>query len=213
MAKEDISLGVEMGRLKIEPVKINKSVKDENPFVHMSDPKIERRSVFSKTHLQMSSCSCSHTKKSKNVAISKKRSIKILKEPVLKLLQNSGKNLDIKDENQKSNKKGLTTFNVNSDVLNLCALVDTCNQLRISSDNNGQTLLTSDADNEKLWWKGTTTSRHSKETVTGTNSTGSCSQQALNPPCDVTIDELASYFETLVHIPKKMSSMAEMMYI
>lgn len=46
----------------------------------------------------------------------------------------------------------------------------------------------------------------------------SCSQQAmvricLNPPCDVTIDELASYFETFVHIPKKMSSMAEMMYI
>lgn len=39
----------------------------------------------------------------------------------------------------------------------------------------------------------------------------SCSQQArLN--CDVTIDELASYFETFVHIPKKMSSMAEMMY-
>lgn len=30
---------------------------------------------------------------------------------------------------------------------------------------------------------------------------------------DVTIDELASYFETFVHIPKKMSSMAEMMYI
>lgn len=33
------------------------------------------------------------------------------------------------------------------------------------------------------------------------------------PPDDVTIDELASYFETFVHIPKKMSSMAEMMYI
>ncbi|KAL5289931.1 OSER1 family protein [Megaselia abdita] len=30
---------------------------------------------------------------------------------------------------------------------------------------------------------------------------------------DVNIDELASYFETFVHIPKKMSSMAEMMYI
>ncbi|XP_052894519.1 uncharacterized protein LOC128301891 isoform X1 [Anopheles moucheti] len=43
----------------------------------------------------------------------------------------------------------------------------------------------------------------------------SCSQQArLNAmPCDVTIDEMASYFETLVYIPKKMSSMAEMMYI
>lgn len=54
----------------------------------------------------------------------------------------------------------------------------------------------------------------------------SCSQQALlnqttvttaaataGTECDVTIDELASYFETFVHIPKKMSSMAEMMYI
>lgn len=43
----------------------------------------------------------------------------------------------------------------------------------------------------------------------------SCSQQALmnQANCDVTIDELACYFETFVHIPKKMSSMAEMMYI
>ncbi|KAH8287836.1 hypothetical protein KR018_001860 [Drosophila ironensis] len=45
-----------------------------------------------------------------------------------------------------------------------------------------------------------------------------CSQQAsynsTNPGnCDdVTIGELASYFDTIVHIPKKMSSMAEMMY-
>lgn len=41
-----------------------------------------------------------------------------------------------------------------------------------------------------------------------------CSQQArlTTSTCDVTIDELASYFETFVHIPKKMSSMAEMMY-
>jgi len=33
-------------------------------------------------------------------------------------------------------------------------------------------------------------------------------------PCtdDVTIDELASYFEDLVHIPKKMYDMAELMY-
>lgn len=44
----------------------------------------------------------------------------------------------------------------------------------------------------------------------------SCSQQAMwNPSTnsDVTTEELASYFETIVHIPKKMSSMAEMMYI
>ncbi|XP_030384389.1 uncharacterized protein LOC115631703 [Scaptodrosophila lebanonensis] len=44
-----------------------------------------------------------------------------------------------------------------------------------------------------------------------------CSQQASNTASancdDVTIDELASYFDTMVHIPRKMSSMAEMMYI
>lgn len=51
------------------------------------------------------------------------------------------------------------------------------------------------------------------------NSSGgqSCSQQArmtASSSCDdVTIDELASYFDVFVHIPKKMSHMAEMMYI
>lgn len=45
------------------------------------------------------------------------------------------------------------------------------------------------------------------------SNSSSCSQQARMNSCDVTIDELASYFETFVHIPKKMSSMAEMMYI
>ncbi|GAB6029024.1 hypothetical protein CHUAL_004812 [Chamberlinius hualienensis] len=38
----------------------------------------------------------------------------------------------------------------------------------------------------------------------------SCSQQARLD--DVTIDELAGYFENYVYIPRKMSSMAEMMY-
>lgn len=43
----------------------------------------------------------------------------------------------------------------------------------------------------------------------------SCSQQALmetTPVDDVTIDELASYLDVFVYIPKKMSLMAEMMY-
>jgi hypothetical protein len=37
-----------------------------------------------------------------------------------------------------------------------------------------------------------------------------CSEQARMD--DMSVDELASYFETYVHIPKKMSAMAEMMY-
>lgn len=43
------------------------------------------------------------------------------------------------------------------------------------------------------------------------SSNSSCSQQA-RMQCDVTINEIASYFE-LLYIPKKMSSMAESMYI
>ena len=59
---------------------------------------------------------------------------------------------------------------------------------------------------------GQTDAQHS---VGQPSSTNTCSLQARisPPPCDVTIDELASYFEEFVHIPKKMSHMAEMMYI
>ncbi|XP_075224390.1 uncharacterized protein LOC142326094 isoform X2 [Lycorma delicatula] len=51
-----------------------------------------------------------------------------------------------------------------------------------------------------------------------TQSSSSCSLQArlTSQPLqcdDTTIDELASYFDLFVHIPKKMSHMAEMMYI
>ncbi|XP_011309185.1 uncharacterized protein [Fopius arisanus] len=63
-------------------------------------------------------------------------------------------------------------------------------------------------------------SNNSNESTSSTSgqstSTNTCSVQArISPPlsCDVTIDELASYFEEFVHIPKKMSHMAEMMYI
>ncbi|XP_055627882.1 uncharacterized protein LOC129769560 [Toxorhynchites rutilus septentrionalis] len=58
--------------------------------------------------------------------------------------------------------------------------------------------------------------QHQSPSSSSPTSSASCSTQArLNSsmPCDITIDEMASYFETLVHIPKKMSSMAEMMYI
>lgn len=52
-------------------------------------------------------------------------------------------------------------------------------------------------------------------TSSGSSNSNTCSVQArISPPsCDITIDELASYFEEFVHIPKKMSHMAEMMYI
>lgn len=62
------------------------------------------------------------------------------------------------------------------------------------------------------------TSSSPEHASTSARCSTSCSQQAGSSAAaatcdDVTIDELASYFDTFVHIPKKMSSMAEMMYI
>jgi len=52
-----------------------------------------------------------------------------------------------------------------------------------------------------------------EKSVEPTEISQSCSQQAMLPQCDdITINELAAYFDTYVHIPKKMSLMAEMMY-
>lgn len=51
-----------------------------------------------------------------------------------------------------------------------------------------------------------------RSTARATGLVRSCSQEAMLNEADFTAEELACYFEELVHIPKKMSEMAEMMY-
>ncbi|XP_049874077.1 uncharacterized protein LOC126372399 [Pectinophora gossypiella] len=209
MAKDDITLGEEMGKLEIEPVKL-KIIKEENPFTPLS---LQKRNVFTRTLHQNLKCSCLIQKRNKNLSICKKKQNKILKEPVLKLLQVNGQNCSVSEDCYHMCKKISRLPVKSSDSLSVCALVDNCNQLRISSGGNEEPPASVE-QNESQWWKSNVTNaRQTKDTISGMTQAGSCSQQALNPPCDVTIDELASYFETLVHIPKKMSSMAEMMYI
>lgn len=215
MAKDDISLGVEMEKLEIEPLKLNKNVKDENPFLCSSIP--QKRNIHERTFTPISKCNCIAQKNIKTMSICKKKQKKVLKEPVLKMLQDSSQSVKVKDEccqflRRKCSSSLIGNTN-NSDNINLCALVDNCNQLRISTGSNEQNLV-SGLSNESQWWKSAKKkTKLTKITIPTKSQAGSCSQEALNPPCDVTIDELASYFETLVHIPKKMSSMAEMMYI
>ncbi|KAM3966130.1 LOW QUALITY PROTEIN: uncharacterized protein ACR2FA_012430 [Aphomia sociella] len=195
MAKEDILLRVEMGKLEIEPTKSNVTTNDDNPFINP----LQQKRVFPQN--TQSKCSCTWQKKNLNPATEKKNT-KIIKDPVLKLLKS----------NTAINKQEEC---LNVDILNLCSLVDDCNQLRISSSSKkDREMIEIEINSRAKWWKNDVVqARQVRKTVLESNQAGTCSQQALNPPCDVTIDELASYFETLVHIPKKMSSMAEMMYI
>ncbi|CAD1475397.1 unnamed protein product, partial [Heterotrigona itama] len=74
-----------------------------------------------------------------------------------------------------------------------------------NSSNNNNNNNTNNNNNSQLEITGSTGGQPS--------TSNTCSAQArISPPsCDVTIDELASYFEEFVHIPKKMSHMAEMM--
>lgn len=216
MTKEDVFLPVEMGKLEIEPAKSSTSMKVTNPFNISQD----RKRLFTQKLLRYTKCTCSSSKKDITVPIYKRRNTRIIKEPVLRLLQDSNDNslslltrVSNKCQSLGKSKPEYRDYFKHPPEISLHTLVDNCNQLKISSDliDHGQT----ESPEDKRWWlQYSTTTVQSKESAAEKNRAGpSCSQEALNPPCDVTIDELASYFETLVHIPKKMSSMAEMMYI
>lgn len=207
MAKEDLLLREEMGRLEIEPMKVVEQ-RNENPF-HI----LRKGGLHTRHHVKNAICICSSQKNYTNSLISKKKkriNNKILREPVLQIV----KSVINHNSDRQDKKQCQLECNSTSDSLNLCTLVKNCNQLKISNDSKEQNAA-STSSNDKKWWKNSGCSSHATENreLIHHAQTASCSQQALNPPCDVTIDELASYFETLVHIPKKMSSMAEMMYI
>ncbi|XP_041987189.1 uncharacterized protein LOC121738964 isoform X2 [Aricia agestis] len=195
MASDDASLGLDLGRLEIEKSKVIKKETIENPFFSSSQNK-------KKPSLNVK-CSCMVQKRKSN-----KKQTNILREPFLRLSQPYCKNFNNKD-----------VKNINPDLVNLHTLVNNCNQLCISTDKKNFDSKPKQLKDHTKWWKSkrskSTSERNSSKVDSDKGSSSTCSQQALNPPppCDVTIDELASYFETFVHIPKKMSTMAEMMYI
>lgn len=140
---------------------------------------------------------------------------KILREPILKFVRCKHNSSETKPHTikiHKSHKRKEKLFGQcsNHNDQDFKSIIDACEQLSLDS---------SDVNLSNYSAPSFMRARsHSNIQISdSTNSNmGSCSHQArmnVNPPCDITIDELASYFETFVHIPKKMSSMAEMMYI
>ncbi|KAM8716559.1 hypothetical protein ACLKA7_003438 [Drosophila subpalustris] len=129
--------------------------------------------------------------------------------------------------------KSRNNDSIKSSINNVCSfreLISECNNLLDESkskkaigDNTWHL-----SKNFTIWQKSTTEAQKVREESDrdrdrpsiATSARLSCSQEASNNTTtsprncdDVTIGELASYFDTMVHIPKKMSSMAEMMYI
>lgn len=177
-----------MQKLELEGPKRANPDPTANPFRRRS------KSLSSITNLN---CDCIKKLKSVKKTTSFKRdSKKPLRDPVLKIVK-------FKGSHKKAREKLLVQTSKHADK-DFKGLVNACERLSL--------------DNSKLCSKISSFSEscHVISAKTELSGLASCSHQARmnpHPPCDVTIDELASYFETSVHIPKKMSSMAEMMYI
>ncbi|KAB0796159.1 hypothetical protein PPYR_10220 [Photinus pyralis] len=203
MSQEDLNLSVTLEKLQIEAEKKKTMVQpDTNPF-------LRRRRSKSLSSISLFGPSCNCSKKSPLLLkqdVSFKRSHKkIIREPVLKLItkcyhSKPATNIDDKKVFGQSSKSTGKDFR---------AIVDACQQLNLANVNDGVQNYSLKSFQEAR----PDQSRSPQKSESSVSTT--CSHQArmtVTPSCDVTIDELASYFETFVHIPKKMSSMAEMMY-
>jgi len=200
MEETDSKLSTSLQQLALERHKLKRPESDSNPFRQRS------KSLSSITNLASNRCECPKKEpKVKKTTSFKRNPRKILRDPILKVIKFKGTH-----RNAKATEKlfGQCSKYAEKDFK---SLINACEQLTLDRSNSRSQNFSTDSFQ---------TARTSP--ITGNNarldlnSLASCSHQArinANPPCDVTIDELASYFETSVHIPKKMSSMAEMMYI
>lgn len=143
----------------------------------------------------------------------KRSNKKVLREPILKFVKCSHKMCDPKMHSKISQyKKKLFGQGVVGQDRDFRSIIDACEQLNLDAGN----VNFSDYSSPSFLTARCKTSNSIVRNENVNSNVGSCSHQArmnTSTPCDVTIDELASYFETFVHIPKKMSTMAEMMYI
>lgn len=222
MTNEDSNIAMTLQKLELDSStmkrkqqrKINEA--PPNPFIR------RRRSKSLSSINFGNSCGC---RAKANVPLKHTTSFKrcstgklVLREPILKFINgckrnNCNANLvlnNVKSELGKVKLFGQCSSNREQDFR---SLIDACDQLNLANANDGVQDYTL-ASFRKV--RQAESDSGSVQRVENSNASSSCSHQArmsVSPPCDVTIDELASYFETFVHIPKKMSSMAEMMYI
>lgn len=221
MTNEDSNIATTLQKLELESSSMKKKQHRKNNETP-PNPFMRRRRSKSLSSINFgNSCGCSSRT---NIPIKHTTSFKrsstgrlILREPMLKLggCKPGHCNSELELKNVKSKLCKLKLFGQCSShrKQDFRSIVDACEQLNLANANDGvqDYSLPSFRKVRQMEGAGSSTQR-----TESSNANTSCSHQArmsVSPPCDVTIDELASYFETFVHIPKKMSSMAEMMYI
>ncbi|KAH1002557.1 hypothetical protein HUJ04_008637 [Dendroctonus ponderosae] len=188
MDEADLKLSTCLQKLELEGPKQQRKEAHGNPFRRRS------KSLSSITNPGAPVCHCHHSKGNVKKTTSFKRNTrKIIQDPVLNIVKFKGHHRKTKENDKLFGQCSRSREKDFKKLVNACKqlTLDGCSLPRRQSPVDGLRSLAS-AD---------------------LSGVASCSHQArlnVNPPCDVTIDELASYFETSVHIPKKMSSMAEM---
>lgn len=230
---DDLNLPASLQRLEITPERPDSSNKFEenNPFSVISlcedQPECFLENLSLKAICSKGNCQCNKKKENKEedevmkklkrtqrraVLRRSRLSNTLLRAPVLKLG-------DIKQPTNASDKPNNLADNLSSPTESLY----TINVLRDdgveknSSQGLGKTLLRAPilrVDPQRNLSHLQSIPRSSAEESTTQRPPSMCAVQARNPtPDDTNIEELASYFDLFVHIPKKMSVMAEMMYI
>lgn len=212
--QEDTKLLTSLQKLELDKVPRERFISNEfsvNPFMR-------RRRSKSLSSINFGSLCCDCSKKQqalKHTTSFKRFNKKVLREPILKFVKCSHKISDSKlhsklSQHYKKKEKLFGQGAVGQDK-DFRSIIDACEQLNLDAGN----VNFSDYSSPSFL-----TARYKTDSIVKNeninSNVGSCSHQArmnTSTPCDVTIDELASYFETFVHIPKKMSTMAEMMYI
>lgn len=223
--KEEPTLATDMQKLELESNssgkldKCSKAQTDEspNPFMQRKRSKsLSNINLFASS--QVNKCTCRiNIKNLKHTTSFKRYNKKILREPVLKFInQCANKRCKGRRSTGDRTNKLFGQCNNSDNKDNFRSIIDGCEQLSLANANDGVQDYSLPSFQCVRLANGSATNQDSnrqRNTVLSESPTISCSHQArITPPCDVTIDELASYFETFVHIPKKMSSMAEMMY-
>ncbi|KAF5299857.1 hypothetical protein FQA39_LY11394 [Lamprigera yunnana] len=210
MSQEDSNLSKILQKLEIEGEK----KKTQSTMFHSDINPFKRRRSKSLSSISLFGPLCNCNKKSvlpvKQDVVFKKNNKKIIREPVLKLIAKCHHKVNCNTNINRNNKK--VVFGESSSKVkcqDFRSIIDACQQLSLANVNDGVQDYSLKAFHSVRSNQNVHTKKSENQPVT------TCSHQArmsVAPSCDVTIDELASYFETFVHIPKKMSSMAEMMY-